>query len=412
MRIAFVGINYAPEPTGISVYTTGMAEYFASRGHGVTVYTGFPYYPLWSKSARDCGRWYRRERVNSVSVLRSYLYVPSRPTPLTRIFHELSFVISASIAYLLGSRADCTVIVSPPLFLGVPILLIAKLKRSRTIFHVQDLQPDAAIDLGMLKRGWLTKFLHFVERLTYRAADEVSTISEGMFNKIAAKGIDTRKIFLLRNWANDDQVVPLSKSTAFRRELGLEDKFVVLYSGNMGVKQGLHTLLDAARILDDTPEIAVVIAGGGGEKRALERKAAEMQLRNVAFLPVQPYDRLGELLATADVSVIPQKSGVNDIVLPSKLCNIMASQRPIIAAAPADSEFGRIVSESKGGLLVTPENPAQLADAIKHLYHNLDVRVQMAGNGRYYMESHLAHQAILDTFHRHLVAAPSADRPT
>lgn len=411
MKIAFVGINYAPEPTGISVYTTGMAEYFARQGHSVTVYTGFPYYPLWSKSARDCGRWYRREHVNSVTVQRSYLYVPSRPTPLTRILHELSFVVSASIAYLFGPRVDCTVIVSPPLFLGIPIILIAKLKRGRTIFHVQDLQPDAAIDLGMLKRGWLTKFLHFVERLTYRTANEVSTISEGMRNQIAVKGIDRQKIFLLRNWANDDQVVPLSKDTAFRRELELEDNFIVLYSGNMGVKQGLNTLLDAAWILKDTREIAVIIAGDGGQKRELQRKAAEMQLRNVIFLPVQPYPRLGELLATADMSVIPQKSGVNDIVLPSKLCNIMASQRPIIAAAPANSEFGRIILKSKGGLLVTPEDPTQLADAIMYLYQNPDARAQMASSGRYYMETHLAHKAILDTFHCHLMTTPSVDRP-
>lgn len=411
MKIAFVGINYTPEPTGISVYTTGMAEYCARHGDSVTVYTGFPYYPLWSKFEKDRRKWYRCVRIGSVTVRRNYLYVPRQPTAASRILHELSFVICASINYLFGPRAEYTVIVSPPLFLALPIILIAKLKRSRTIFHIQDLQPDAAVDLGMLKRGWLTNFLYFIERQSYHAADEVSTISDGMLKRIVDKGIDRRKMFLLRNWANDDQVAPLRKDTRFRQELGLRDRFIVLYSGNMGVKQGLHTLLDAARLLSDMPEIMVVIVGDGGEKRELQRKAAELGVHNVTFLPVQPYHRLGELLATADVSVIPQKSGVNDIVLPSKLNNIMASQRPVVVAAPVDSEFGRIVMESKGGLVVRPEDPAQLAQAILHLYHNSDLRTQMAISGRQYMESCLAHQAILGAFRHRLIMALSPDQP-
>ena len=408
MKIAFVGINYAPEPTGIAVYTTGMAEYCARQGDSVTVYTGFPYYPQWSKSEKDRRKWYRREYISSVTVRRNYLYVPRRPTAAARILHELSFVICTSINYLFGPRAECTVIVSPPLFLAFPIILIAKLKQSRTIFHIQDLQPDAAIDLSMLKRGWLTSFLYFVERQSYCAADEVSTISDGMLNKIADKGIDRGKMFLLRNWANDDQIAPMSKDTGFRRELGLKDKFIILYSGNMGVKQGLHTLLDAAHLLSDMPDITVVIVGDGGEKRELQRKATELGVRNVTFLPVQPYDRLGELLATADVAVIPQKSGVNDIVLPSKLNNIMASRRPVVVAAPVDSEFGRIVVASGGGLVVSPEDPAQLAHAILHLYRNPDLRTQMAIAGRQYMEANLANQSILSAFRHHLSTTLSA----
>lgn len=409
MKIAFVSINYAPEPTGISVYTTGMAEYCAHQGDSVTVYTGFPYYPLWSKSEKDRQKWYRRERIGSVTVRRNYLYVPRRPTAGSRILHELSFVICASINYLFGPRAEYTVIVSPPLFLALPIILIAKLKRSRTIFHIQDLQPDAAIDLGMLKRGWLTNFLYFIERQSYRAADEVSTISDGMLKRIVGKGIDRRKLFLLRNWANDDQVAPLSKATRFRGELALENKFIVLYSGNMGVKQSLRTLLDAASLLTGVPEIMLVIVGDGGEKHELQRKAAELQVHNIIFLPVQPYNRLGELLATADVSVIPQKLGVNDIVLPSKLNNILASQRPVVVAALVDSELSRIVIESKAGLVVRPDDPAQLAQAILHLYYKPDLSAQMAFSGRQYMESCLTHQAILGAFRHRLITTVSTD---
>lgn len=213
MKTAIVGINYAPEPTGIPVYTTGLAEYMASCGISVTVYTGFPYYPAWAKSVDDRHRLYRQDSIGPVIVRRSYVYVPSRPTAIKRIVHELSFVISSSLNYMFGPRADCTVIVSPPLLLGIPITLIAKLKRSRTIFHVQDLQPDAAVDLGMLRKGMFTRMLFGIERLTYVLSDYVSTISEGMLGKIASKGIRREKLFLFRNWANDDAIAPMSRET-------------------------------------------------------------------------------------------------------------------------------------------------------------------------------------------------------
>jgi colanic acid biosynthesis glycosyl transferase WcaI len=398
MKIAFVGINYAPELTGIAVYTAGMAEYLAARGFAVTMYTGFNYYPLWSKNARDKKCWYRKEQINSVTVRRSYLYVPGRPTAAKRILHELSFVFSATINYLFGPRADCTIIVSPPLLLGIPIALVAKMKRSKTVFHVQDLQPDAAIDLGMLKKGRLTDVLYYIERLTYKMVDGVSTISQGMLNKIAGKKVDPDKLFILRNWANDDHIIPLDKSTSYRRDMGYEDKFIVLYSGNMGVKQGLVLLLEAASFLRDAHDIVFLIVGDGGEKQHLQRRAAELQLKNVTFLPVQPYARLAELLATADVAVIPQKKGVDDIVLPSKLANIMASRRPVIAAASVHSELGRIVLESKSGLVVEPEEPAQMAESIKRLYGLPGEREEMARNARLYMEKHFARRVILDEF--------------
>lgn len=398
MRIAIVGINFAPEPTGISVYTTGMAEFLACSNNSVTVYTAFSYYPAWSKSVKDRGCLFRKETVGAITIRRSYLYVPSRPSAVKRMFHELSFVASATLNYLFGPRADCTIIVSPPLFLGIPVALIARLKGSKSIFHVQDLQPDAAIDLGMLKTGRFTDLLHFIERLTYRIVDRVSTISEGMRNKIISKDVVPEKVFLLRNWANDNNIAPLPKKTEYRRELRLDKKFVVLYSGNMGVKQGLSVLLEAAALLKSERDIVYLIAGDGGMKKELQIMANALKLTNVLFLPVQPYENLSALLATADISIIPQKMGINDIVLPSKLSNIMASRRPLIATAPRNSEFGRIVLESDCGILVEPENAQQVADAIMTLYRNPAELERKAANGRYYMEQHLGHYAILNSF--------------
>jgi colanic acid biosynthesis glycosyl transferase WcaI len=398
VRVAIVGINYAPEPTGIPVYTTGMAEYLAGQGHEVTVYTGFPYYPHWAKSPEDRRRLFRRETFNGVNVRRHYVYVPRRPSALKRMIHELSFVASSMLGYLAGPRADLTIIVSPPLFIGIPVALIARLKRSVTVFHVQDMQPDAAVDLGMLKPGPLTSFFFVLERLTYRLMHRVSTISNGMMAKIAAKGVSPDKMLLFRNWANDDMVSPRDSNTDYRRKWGLEGKFVALYSGNMGVKQGLNSLIDAASSLRSQTDVELVIVGDGGEKPALIQRATDLGLSNIQFRPLQPMEKLGELLATSDVVLVPQKEGVKDIVLPSKICNLLASGRPVIAAAAPETELGKIVSESGCGVLVAPQNGKQIADMIGQLRGAHALRERMGRDGRRYMEARLSGPMILREF--------------
>lgn len=398
MKISIVGINYAPDSTGIPVYTTGLAEYLSAGGHAVTVYTGFSYYPHWSKRPEDKGRLFRREILNGVDVRRHYVYVPARPSALKRMIHELSFVASVTLGYLFGPRAHLTIIVSPPLFIGIPVALIARLKGSRTVFHVQDLQPDAAVDLGMLKPGLLTGLFFFLEKLTYRLVDRVSTISQGMLERIASKGAPRRKLTLFRNWAHDHLVSPMGTDTRYRHDWQLGTQFVVLYSGNMGVKQGLNSVLDAAVALREQRDIVFVIVGDGSEKEALMERASTMQLGNVQFRPLQPMQRLSELLATADVAVVPQKQGVKDIVMPSKLSNLLASGRPVIAAAERETEVGRIVSESGCGVLVEPGNGREIAAATMQLREMSEVRARMGTSGRRYMEAHLSSNAVLSGF--------------
>lgn len=397
-RIAVVGINYLPELTGIAVYTTGMAEYLRAEGHDVTVYSAFSYYPAWSKQQSDRRRLRRNEVTNGVSIRRSYVWVPRKPTALRRILHEASFVLSSFFNYLSGSRADITIILSPPLLLGLPIALLAKLKRSTTILHVQDLQPDAAVDMGMLKPGLLTSMLFVIERMTYKLVDRVSTISHSMQRKIIGKGIDRDKVLLFTNWAHDHLVAPMSRQTRFSRDLALDDKFVVLYSGNMGVKQGLDTVIDAAHMLRDDPSIAFLLVGDGGNRAALQARAARLELANVSFLPLQPLDRLSELLATADVGVIPQIVSANDNVLPSKLPNVMASQRPVIVAASENSELGGIIRHAQCGVRIEPEHPRQLADAILQLKHRREDCARMGLNGRTYMEANFSRNSVLGRF--------------
>ena len=396
--IAIVGINYSPELTGIPVYNTGMAEYLVQKGFDVTVYTAFPYYPDWLKYDKDKGKVFTKENINNVKIRRGYLYVPNPVNTIKRIIHELSFVVSSSFNYLVGPKADLTIVVSPPLLVGLPIWLLSRLKRSRILFHVQDLQPDAAIELGMLKNRLFAKILYKIEKAIYDRVDWVSTISSGMLDRILQKGVAEKRAFLLRNWGNDDVVVPQSKDNEYRSEYSLKEKYVVLYAGNFGVKQGLDIVVEAADILKDRPDIHFLMAGNGAVKNQLVQYVTSKSIDNITFLPPQPFERLSDLLATADVSLIPQRKEAKDIVLPSKVLNIMASGRPIIATAEPDSELGRIIDAAKCGLLVEPGNAEELSKAILHLKDNSDEAEVFGINGRDCLDKHFTKDRILAGF--------------
>jgi len=405
--VAVVSINYHPEPTGIAVYSTGMAEYLRGRGHRVTAYTGFPYYPAWKKSESDEGRIFASESLMGVRVRRNYLYVPAQPRALKRIFHELSFTLFASLRYLLGATPGVTIVVAPPLLLATFIGLIARAKGSRVILHVQDLQPDAAIDLGMLKPGALTSMLFRIERLNYALAHRVSTVSEAMRAKIEAKGVPRQKTFLFKNWADDHLCDASRAALDYRSAWQLGARFVVLYAGNLGVKQGLDSLLRAAQRLIGDPHLVFVIVGDGAEREHLMEIASEKQLKNVTFRPPVPKQNLGSLLATADVSVIPQKAAVDDVALPSKLGNLLSSGTPVIVAAQNGSELESIVTDSGGGVVCAPDDDEALAEAIITLKNSTEKRRHMAERGSAYAKAYMSKSSILEGFSHHLDALAS-----
>lgn len=398
VSVSIVSINYAPEMTGIGVYTAGLARFLGHRGHAVTVHTGFPYYPAWRKEDQDRRTLFREYWEDRVRVRRSYLYVPSKPSVARRIVHELSFVASSVMSYLLAPRTDATIIVSPPLFLGIPVALVAWLKGSKVLFHVQDLQPDAALELGMLRKGLVSRVLYGLEKITYRVVQKVSAISPGMLRRIEGKGLSSGKLVLFRNWADDQVVTPRNRDTVYRKTWDLGNRFVVMYAGNLGLKQGLETVLEAAAILRDREDVVFVIVGDGGQKDDLMELARARGLGNVMFKPLQPLDQLSELLATADVGVVPQRRAVSDIVLPSKVSNILGSGRPVIVAADPGTDLHQLVTEGECGIAVDPGNAGSLADAIGLLHDDPNLRTRFGRNARRAAEHGCSSTTILDEF--------------
>lgn len=405
MRILVVGLNYWPEESGNPVFTVRRCEYLASRGHEVTICTGFPYYPQWRICDEYRGRLFARETHNGVTILRSYVYVPRRVTSARRIIHEASFVAS-SLARALGQKKpDLVLVVSAPLGLAVPAFVLTRLWRVPYVFHVQDMQPDAAMDLGMLRPKLLFDFLYRLERFAYRKAALVSALTERMRQRIIAKGVPAGKVVVFSHCADQSlfSVPPGAGGEVFRKQHDLGDRFVVLHSGNMGVKQGLEVAIEAARLSRDDPRIVYLLVGDGVARPALVERASAFGVDNVRFLPLQPKEIFVEMLAAADVCLITERQSVADILFPGKTLAFLAAGRPMIASLGAYNEAADVVARSGAGLVVEPEDPRALLDAIVRMRSDTAGRLAMGERGRVWAREHWDPERILPWMETQLV---------
>lgn len=370
MRVLVWGINYAPEPTGIAPFNAGLCEWLARQGHEVEAVTTFPYYPAWRKRRGDRGRLFRTERIGGVTVRRCWHYVPARVTPLRRIVHEASFLLTSLLRVLALRRADVLVVVSPPLPLAVPAWIVSRLWRRPYVFHVQDLQPDAAVGLGLLRPGWFTRLLYVLEGFAYRKAAVVSGISEGMMAAFRAKGLGAAGRLFFPNWVPDRLAgaataeARAAARTAFCARHGIpRDDFLLVYSGNVGVKQGLGVLVEAAGTMFGAVKRHWIVAGEGAGRAALVRLAEARGGRGMLFLPLQPDDAFGQMLVAADVCVITQQRGTGQFFFPSKLLTALVHAKPILAVADPASELARAVERGGFGVVAPPDDPLAVAQA-------------------------------------------------
>lgn len=390
MRIHIIGINYWPEATGIAVFSTGRAEHLAASGHEVTMCAAVPYYPWWRVQDGYRGLRFRRERRNGVTILRCPLYVPSAVTSAKRVLHEASFIATAFLRSLFSRRPDVLVVVSPPLGLAVVGALLGRLWRVPMVFHVADLQPDTALDLGMMRPGRVARLLYAVERLAYRRAAIVSTLTEAMRTRIVAKGIAPEKVVLFEDWA-DPPLFDLTAddaARAIRQELGVGDALLVVHAGNMGVKQGLDVVLDAAERARTDPGIVYVLVGDGAVRPQLEARARRLDLPNVKIVPLLPRDRFLALVAAADVALITQQRVVADVVFPSKVLTLLAAGKPVIASVTDGSAVAKAIGAAGAGLVIEPENGERLAHAVRALQSDAARRSTMSAAGRAYARAH------------------------
>jgi colanic acid biosynthesis glycosyl transferase WcaI len=362
MRIVVWGINYTPERIGIGPCNVALCEYLAANGCEVTMLTAFPYYPVWKKSPTDAWRIFQSERINAVRVLRCWHYVPKRVSPLKRILHEFSFVVLSFLRLLFIRRPDLLIVVSPPLLAGALAPFFCRIKGGRYFLHLQDLQPDAAINLGMVKSPVLIGTLKALESSAYRGAWRISAISPGMLDILRKRGAEEVKLRYFPNGTDPIAQAPRGRFRALNRFSG--DTFLVVYSGNLGVKQGLQHLILAMRFVTN-PRIQLIFCGAGADSEHLLASAAG--LRNVWFKGVQEPTNYKEMLVDADLIVVSLASGSGNSFFPSKLLSACAAGKPVLAICDVDSELAVVVDTNRCGVVIPPGDPEELAQRLEQL---------------------------------------------
>lgn len=412
MRLLFLGLNYAPELTGIGKYSGEMMEWLAARGHEVRVVTTPPYYPTWRVS--DGYSWWRYAREISqagAEIYRCPLWVPEKPSGVSRVVHLSSFALSSfPVMLMLASWRPDLVLTVEPAFTCAPVaLLTGTLAGTRTWLHVQDFEVDASFDLGLLPAGGtVQRFAAACEGAAMRRFSRVSTISPRMVERLNQKKVEESRAVLFPNWVDVEAVHPMDGLNSIREELGLgSDRIVLLYAGNMGAKQGLEILPQLAMRLRDERMLHFIFCGDGVYRAQLKQAVAGLE--NVSFLPLQPVERLNTLLNAADIHLLPQRAGAADLVMPSKLTGMLASGRPVIATAATGTQIARAVEGR--GIIVEPGNVEVFVRAALRLSGDDAMRRKMGRAARAYAEQELARDPVLRRFEEAMLEAVNEPEP-
>lgn len=450
-RILVTGINFAPENIGTGKYTGELCEWLAARGHRVRVVTAPPYYPAWKVWKGHRARWFRHDRWHHLSVIRCPIWVPRHPRGLTRLLHLGSFALSsfAALLWCIPFRPNVVINIAPTLASAPGAWMLARLTGARCWLHIQDFEVDAAMDMGIVDAGPLRRVALAVERWLLRRFDRVSTISWRMCDRLSDKGVPEDQQVLFPNWVDTNAIRPLTTPSPYRAELGIpEGAVVALYSGNMGLKQGLEILAEAANALfaslpplageEPAPEallvggarradegahaptceehpipamasnpqaaegvpIHFIFAGQGPARATLE--AACAHLPNVRFLDLQPTERLNDWLGLADIHLLPQRADVADLVMPSKLTGMLASGRPVLATALPGTGVAHALIEC--GVITPPGDTARFVSALRALAADNARRAALGAAARALAVRTLSRDAVLLAFEKHLNA--------
>ncbi|MBC7689756.1 MAG: WcaI family glycosyltransferase [Aquabacterium sp.] len=407
-RVLLIGGNFFPELTGIGKYNGEMMDKLASMGYQCTVVTTFPYYPHWQIQPpyTRSSRWFKKELKpvatlngkGAIQLFRCPHYVPQKPTGLKRMVSDFTFTFTAFIKILqllFAKKYDFVLVVAPPFHLGLLGILYKKIRGAKLIYHIQDLQIDAARDFQLIKSQFIVNSLLKVEKFILKNVDVVSSISQGMIKKIESKFAG--KVIFFPNWVDTEMFFPLDDKAQLKREFNFNpsDK-VILYSGAIGEKQGLDAILKSAKTLKQESNLKFVICGSGPYKAQLQQLKEREQLDNVIFLPLQPFDKLNAFLNMADLHLVLQKANAADLVMPSKLTAILAvGGVAIITAGPGSSLFD-VVSLHHMGILIEADNNEALTGSIEKALQNSNLEIN--NNARAYAQQYLSIDEIFRKF--------------
>lgn len=383
MRVLIITQNYLPEMGALSNRIYPIARQLAQDGHETFIATGMPNYPGGVVFPAYRRRLFMRERMEGVTVLRTAYYTAPRNISKARqLASYLSFVMAALHSGLRAGKLDVVFVTSPPIFPTLAGMWISRLRGARLVMDLRDLWPDEIVACGAASEGSLpVRFVRSIERAGYRRADTVSCTTHAFMETVAERGVDTERTLFAPNGADIELFRPQPPDNPVSRRYEFGDRFVVMYSGLLGIKHDLDTILDAAALLRDNQEIAFFLRGSGPCRQPLIDRAKREGLTNVLFGDELPIGELPHIIARANccvTSLLPDP--YLDKIISVKIFEYLACEKPVVAALAG--EGARVIRESGGGLVVPAGDARAMADAVLELYRQPDVRARMGQSGR------------------------------
>jgi len=394
MRILFLTQYCPPEVGAPQNRIFEFAKKLKEFGHEVTILTALPNYPRGEIFEEYKGKKVVLEEIEGIKIIRTSIYATKSKSFIKKLRNYLSFTFSAvfqGAKYI--NKQDVLITESPPLFLGWSGYVLAKIKKAKFIFNISDLWPESAIKLGVLHNKLFIKMSVWLEEFCYRKADAVTCQTQGIVNDIVNRGVDKNKVHLITNGVDTKLFKSENRDECFRSEIGIKNKFALCYAGIHGLAQGLQVIINAAEIVKDEENIQFIFIGDGPEKQDLIGMVKEKGLKNVTFLPLQPKANMPKIVASMDSAIIPlKKLELFKGALPSKMFETLSSEIPIIL--PVQGEAAKLITSANAGIVVEPENPKEIAEAVLKLYNDIELRKKLGENGRAYVMENYARENI------------------
>jgi glycosyltransferase involved in cell wall biosynthesis len=379
-KILFINRSYWPDAEATGQLLTELCEQLSDQFE-IHVVAGQPNSNPAGETFKSTGAQLHKNvlvhRVNHTQYKKS--------SSVGRIVNLVSFFISALWQTIKLPRMSIVVMETDPFLLPFGTALLNWSHRAKMVYYLQDIYPDIAVAVKMARENWIIKLLRELLFQNYRQAAAVVVLSRDMKQLCMSHGVPVDIIKVIPNWCDVHQIIPLQHNNPIRMNYSWRDKFIIMHSGNMGMSQRLETVLEVANLLKvKHPDIHFALVGGGAQEENLKKKAADLELHNVSFLPYQPKHKLAESLSSADLHLISSDKAALNCLMPSKLYGILSSGSPILALVNEESELAEIIQQNGCGVVVSHENQKLIANTIVELFQDQTKLKMMAANSRNY----------------------------
>ena len=398
MKILILTNYFPPEIGGAAHLFYELAASLVQRGHQVTIVTGFPRYNVHTVVRQNNGIFFSQENLEGINLFRVRTIPLPHKSKVCRGLDHFGVAAIFALGGLFIGPYDVLLVYSPPLPLGLAAFFLSKIRGVPFVVNIQDLFPKEAVDLGLLTNRTLIRSFEALERFIYRQADHITVHSPGNLDYVVNRGATSKKVTVAFNWVDTDRIFPGDYHNEFARKHNLDGRFVISYAGTMGWCQDMGIIVSTAELLKDYQEILFLLVGDGVEKQKAQNYGNKLKLSNIKWLPMQSWEVYPQILAASKVSMINLNANLLTPVVPSKLLNIMAAGRPVVASLPLNGDAPRIIRDAQAGLCVPPNDPEGLAAAIMRFYRDRCFCEECGQNGRAYAEAHFSRSVGIDHY--------------